>query len=87
MRHNIDRKKEELTGITVVVRENESFELTLKRFKKKVTKSGILDEFKSRMSYEKPSARRRREKIEAYKKHKDLEAERERHIELSNKFK
>jgi len=54
------------TGITV--RDNESFEQALRRFKRKCEKSGILSEVKRRRFYEKPSERRKREMIQARKK-------------------
>ena len=54
------------TGVTV--RDNESFEQALRRFKRKCEKSGILSEVKRRRFYEKPSERRKREMIQARKK-------------------
>ena len=54
------------TGVTV--RDNESFEQALRRFKRKCEKSGILSEVKRRRIYEKPSERRKREMIQARKK-------------------
>ncbi len=53
----------------VRVRENESIEFALKRFKKKIQKAGILSEIKRRERYEKPSVRRKR-KSEAARKRK-----------------
>ena len=44
----------------VNLRENESLEKALKRFKKKVEKEGILKQIKARKHYEKPSEKRRR---------------------------
>ncbi len=52
----------------VIVRDNESFEQALRRFKRKCEKSGILSEVKRRRFYEKPSERRKREMIQARKK-------------------
>ena len=54
------------TGVTV--RDNESFEQALRRFKRKCEKSGILSEVKRHRFYEKPSERRKREMIQARKK-------------------
>lgn len=51
------------------VRENESIESALKRFKKKIQKAGILSEIKRRERYEKPSVKRKR-KSEAARKRK-----------------
>ncbi len=52
----------------VIVRDNESFEQALRRFKRKCEKSGVLSEVKRRRFYEKPSERRKREMIQARKK-------------------
>ena len=51
----------------VRVRENESIESALKRFKKKIQKAGILSEIKRRERYEKPSVKSKR-KSEAARK-------------------
>ena len=52
----------------VVIRENESFEAALKRFKKKVQQDGILQELKKREYYEKPSERRKRKMMAAIRR-------------------
>ena len=52
----------------VHVREEESFENALRRFKRKVEKSGILTELRKRQHYEKPSVKRKRKEIQARKK-------------------
>ncbi len=52
----------------VHVREDESFEGALRRFKRKCEKSGILTELKKRQHYEKPSVKRKRKAIQARKK-------------------
>lgn len=51
--------------IIVNIKENESIDKALKRFKKKFEKTGVLKELRSRTSYEKPSVRRRNEVIRA----------------------
>ena len=51
--------------IIVNVKENESIDKALKRFKKKFEKTGVLKELRSRTSYEKPSVRRRSQIIKA----------------------
>ena len=51
----------------VIVREGESFESALRRFKKQCEKTGILSEIKKREHYEKPSVKRKK-KILASKK-------------------
>ena len=52
----------------VKVRDDESIESALKRFKRKCEKSGILSELKKRQHYEKPSVRRKRKALAARKK-------------------
>ncbi|HLT71870.1 MAG TPA: 30S ribosomal protein S21 [Cyclobacteriaceae bacterium] len=51
--------------IIVNIKENESIDKALKRFKKKFEKTGVLKELRSRTSYEKPSVSRRNEIIRA----------------------
>ena len=52
----------------VKVKEDETFEFALRRFKRKCEKSGILSELKKRQHYEKPSVKRKRKAIQARKK-------------------
>jgi small subunit ribosomal protein S21 len=51
--------------IIVNVKENESIDKALKRFKKKFEKTGVLKELRARTAFEKPSVRRRAEIIRA----------------------
>lgn len=51
--------------IIVNVKENESIDKALKRFKKKFERTGVLKELRSRTAFEKPSISRRKEKISA----------------------
>lgn len=51
--------------IVVNVKENESIDKALKRFKKKFEKTGVLKELRSRTAFEKPSVKRRTEIIRA----------------------
>ncbi|MFQ5847065.1 MAG: 30S ribosomal protein S21 [Candidatus Methylomirabilales bacterium] len=53
---------------TVLVREDESFESALRRFKKQVEKAGVLSEMRRRQHYEKPSVRRKKKALAARKK-------------------
>ena len=46
--------------IEVTVRDNESLDHALKRFRRKVRKEGLMEEIRSQMHYEKPSDKRRR---------------------------
>ena len=52
----------------VKVKEDESFESALRRFKKQCEKSGLLTEVKRREHYEKPSVKRKRKALAARKK-------------------
>jgi small subunit ribosomal protein S21 len=51
--------------IIVNIKENESIDKALKRFKKKFEKTGVLKELRARTAFEKPSVRRRGEIIKA----------------------
>jgi len=53
----------------VRVRENESLDSALKRFKRQCAKAGVLAEVRKREHYEKPSVRRKK-KSEAARKRK-----------------
>jgi small subunit ribosomal protein S21 len=52
----------------VQVREDESFENAMRRFKRKCEKAGILTELKKRQHFEKPSIKRKRKAVQARKK-------------------
>jgi small subunit ribosomal protein S21 len=52
----------------VHVREEESFENALRRFKRKCEKAGVLTELKKRQHFEKPSVKRKRKAMQARKK-------------------
>ena len=52
----------------VRVREGESFESALRRFKKQCEKAGILSEVRKREHYEKPSVRKKKKAIAAIKR-------------------
>jgi small subunit ribosomal protein S21 len=52
----------------VRVRETDSFENALKKFKKQCEKEGILSEIKKREHYEKPSVKRKKKALAARKK-------------------
>ena len=51
------------------VRENESLESALKRFKRQCARSGVIQEVRKREHYEKPSVKRKK-KAEAARKRK-----------------
>jgi len=50
------------------LKEGESFESALKRFKKQCEKAGILSEIKKREHYDKPSVKRKKKAIAARKR-------------------
>ena len=52
----------------VRIRDDESFESALKRFKRKCQKAGVVSEIKKRQYYEKPSVKRKRKALAARKK-------------------
>ena len=47
-------------GRVVVLKENENINSALKRFKRKVEESGVLDELREREHYVKPTTRRKK---------------------------
>ena len=53
---------------SVIVRNGESFENALKRFKKQCEKTGILSEIKKREHFEKPSVKRKNKMLAAKKR-------------------
>jgi len=55
-----------MPGITI--REGDSFESALKKFKKQCEKAGIITETRKRESYEKPSVKRKKKDIAARKR-------------------
>lgn len=61
--------------IIVNVKENESIEKALKRFKKKFDKTGAVRELRARQAFTKPSVKNRVQRIKAvYKQHLQEEA-------------
>jgi small subunit ribosomal protein S21 len=63
----------------VRVRENEPFDIALRRFKRSCEKAGIMAEVRRREYYEKPTAVRKRNKAAAVKRHlKKLQRENRR---------
>jgi small subunit ribosomal protein S21 len=52
----------------ILIKENESFENALRRFKKQVEKTGILSEVRRREHYEKPSIKRKKKILAAKKR-------------------
>ena len=67
----------------VKVRENEPFDVALRRFKRSCEKAGVLSEVRRREFFEKPTWERKRKKAAAKKRHlKKLARENARRVEL-----
>ena len=56
--------------LQINVKENDSLEKALKKFKKKYEKTGVVKELRKRQAFEKPSVTRRMQKIKAAYKQK-----------------
>ncbi len=67
----------------VRVRENEPFEIAMRRFKRACEKAGVVTESRRREFYEKPTAERKRKAAAAVKRHqKKISKESSRSIRL-----
>ncbi|MCH1413850.1 MAG: 30S ribosomal protein S21 [Glaciecola sp.] len=67
----------------VKVRENEPFDVALRRFKRSCEKAGVLSEVRKREFFEKPTWERKRKKAAAKKRHlKKLSRENARRVKL-----
>jgi small subunit ribosomal protein S21 len=53
---------------TIKVKENEPFEVAMRRFKRTIEKTGLLTELRAREFYEKPTAERKRKLAAAVKR-------------------
>ena len=53
----------------VRIKDNEPFEVALRRFKRTVEKTGLLTELRAREFYEKPTQERKRKAAAAVKRH------------------
>lgn len=68
---------------SVRVRENEPFEVALRRFKRTCEKAGIISEVRRRESYEKPTSIRKRKAAAAVKRHqKKIQREAAKRVRL-----
>ena len=54
--------------LEVVIQDNESLDRALRRFKRKVQRSGLYSELRKRRYYEKPSAQRKRKREAAIRR-------------------
>ena len=67
----------------VKVRENEPFDVAVRRFKRSCEKAGVLSEVRKREFFEKPTWERKRKKAAAKKRHlKKLSRENARRVKL-----
>jgi small subunit ribosomal protein S21 len=55
-------KFDKIKGSTVTLKENENINQALRRFKKKVEESGLLEDLRAKEFYEKPTTARKRAK-------------------------
>jgi small subunit ribosomal protein S21 len=68
---------------SVKVRDNEPFEIALRRFKRTCEKAGVVAEVRAREYYEKPTSIRKREKAAAVKRNiKNLKREINRRVRM-----
>ena len=68
---------------SVRVKENEPFDVALRRFKRSCEKAGILAEVRRREFYEKPTSVRKRKAAAAVKRHaKKLQRENKKYVRL-----
>ncbi len=67
----------------VKLKENEPFDIALRRFKRSCEKAGVLSEVRRREFYEKPTTVRKRQAAAAVKRHaKKVQRENRRHVRL-----
>jgi small subunit ribosomal protein S21 len=64
---NFEIRIELMTAIRL--KENEPFEVAIRRFKRTIEKTGLLTELRAREFYEKPTAERKRKLAAAVKRH------------------
>ena len=65
------------------IKENEPFDIALRRFKRSCEKAGVLAEVRKREHYEKPTTVRKRAAAAAEKRHlKKVSRENRRHVRL-----
>jgi small subunit ribosomal protein S21 len=66
---SFQRQSTQLFMTTIRVKENEPFDVALRRFKRTIEKMGLLTELRAREFYEKPTSERKRKKAAAVKRH------------------
>ena len=68
---------------TVRVKENEPYEIALRRFKRTIEKLGLLNDLRAREFFEKPTTERKRKAAAAVKRHaKKVQREQRRHVRM-----
>jgi len=68
---------------SVKVKDNEPFDVALRRFKRSCEKAGVLAEVRKREAYEKPTTARKRAAAAAVKRHaKKMQRENARRVRL-----
>ncbi len=84
-------KPDEQSSVCVVKRKGESGEDLVRRFRNKVSKSGVAKEYREKMYFEKPSEKRRRKKAQSLrllkKEEEKIEKLKERAIKFKQKYK
>ena len=68
MSRRLCARRTKLLMPVIKVRDNEPFEVAMKRFKKQCEKAGILSELKRREYYDKPSVRKKKKAAAARKR-------------------
>ncbi|ABN82158.1 30S ribosomal protein S21 [Burkholderia pseudomallei 1106b] len=76
-RYVFDRIKQIRNDMTtILLKENEPFEVAIRRFRRAIEKNGLIAELRERQAYEKPTAVRKRKKAAAVKRlHKRLRSQ------------
>ena len=83
MRQQIDASYKGKSMPVVKLKENEPFDIALRRFKRACEKAGVLADVRKREFYEKPTSVRKRKAAAAVKRHaKKLMRENRRHVRL-----
>lgn len=71
--------------VEIYIRDQEQFEKMVKKFTRKVKKSGVLEEVRERRYYTKPSVRRRMKKLEKKRLISIANAKRKERLENENR--
>ena len=66
---SLPERLQEINLSNIRVKENEPFDVALRRFKRIIEKTGLLTELRSREFYEKPTWERKRKAAAAVKRH------------------